>query len=333
METEKKGIDKKKQNKIVAFSLLGLLIFGFVVFAIVDLNSDNEPNAEIEVPEGEENKIDSKSKGIGTDTIDRSNEVDLNRIYEDEPQDNKRKEDEDMKALQASIDKSIRDAEETKKNERLSNASNSRVSRNRNYNNNYNEREDDNNVPVVKPIAKVIPAKEVVEENSVVENKKAKTSGFFKKKKNTSSTVKEADINIFASVHTNQVIMNNQRVKFRTTKEFVYNGQIYPINTIVYGLAQIKPNRLLIKVNKINQTDIKLEVYDSEDSEQGLYVLTPNLNASLQKELKKEGINEDDLGKIPFSRSLKNIFEKKVKEEKVQLINNYKVIIKIAQDE
>lgn len=157
-------------------------------------------------------------------------------------------------------------------------------------------------------------------------------SGFFKKKSKP-KIIDNSDLNIYASVHTNQTIMNNQRVKFRSTKEFYYKGQKYPINTIIYGLAEIKPNRLIIKINKINQTDIKLEVYDSEDSEQGMYVITPNLNASLKKELKKEGIEDDDLRNIPFSRSLKNIFEKTVKEEKVQLLNNYKVIIKICKDE
>lgn len=177
------------------------------------------------------------------------------------------------------------------------------------------------------------------EESSKVEEKQKtigstdNSSGFFKKKKKSESTKNNDDLNIYACIHTNQTIMNNQRVKFRSTKEFYYKGQKYPINTIIYGLAQINPNRLLIKVNKINQTDIKLEVYDSEDSEKGLYVLTPNLNASLQKELKREGLDDDDLSRIPFSKSLKNIFEKKVKEEKVELLNNYKVLIKICKDE
>ena len=174
----------------------------------------------------------------------------------------------------------------------------------------------------------------IIEKKSSVSSRK-KGSGFFKKKNNDETEIssKENDLNIFACIHTNQTIMNNQRIKFRSTKEFFYNGKKYPINTVIYGLAQIKPNRLIVKINKINQTDIKLEVYDSEDSEPGLYVLTPNLNASLQKELKREGIEDDDLKNIPFSKSLKNIFEKKVKEERVQLLNNYKVIIKICKDE
>lgn len=171
--------------------------------------------------------------------------------------------------------------------------------------------------------------------SSKVSQESNNNSGFFKSKKETKAVSSKSnnDLNIFACIHTDQTIMNNQRVKFRTTKEFYYNGQKFPINTIIYGLAQIKPNRLIIKINKINQTDIKLEVYDSEDSEEGLYVLTPNLNASLQKELKKESLDDDDISAIPFSKSLKNIFEKKVREEKVQLLNNYKIIIKIKKDE
>lgn len=170
------------------------------------------------------------------------------------------------------------------------------------------------------------------EETIMPINKKNHKSGFFKNRKESNKERNNDEI-ILASVHTNQTIKNNQRVKFRTTKEFFFNGEKYPVNTIIYGMAQIKPNRLIITINKINQTDIKLEVYDSEDSEKGIYVLTPNLNASLQKELQKEGLDDDDLSRIPFSKSLKNIFEKKVKEEKVELLNNYKVLIKITKDE
>lgn len=179
------------------------------------------------------------------------------------------------------------------------------------------------------PFDEPIKKNDNTEETIMPINKK---SGFFKNRKESNKERNNDEI-ILASVHTNQTIKNNQRVKFRTTKEFFFNGEKYPVNTIIYGMAQIKPNRLIITINKINQTDIKLEVYDSEDSEKGIYVLTPNLNASLQKELQKEGLDDDDLSRIPFSKSLKNIFEKKVKEEKVELLNNYKVLIKITKDE
>ncbi len=161
----------------------------------------------------------------------------------------------------------------------------------------------------------------------------SKGSGFFSNSKVKTESERPAEnLEIYACVHTNQTVMNNQRVKLRTTKEFIYGGKKYPINTIIYGIARIRPNRMLVEITRINQTEIKLEVFDSEDSNRGLYILTPNLNASMQKELKKEGLAEEDLSRIPFSKSLKNIFEKKIKEEKVLLLNNYKVLIKISPE-
>jgi hypothetical protein len=182
------------------------------------------------------------------------------------------------------------------------------------------------------------PSEKIVSNEKISDTDKP--SGFFKSKKektNTGTKIKsDNSVNIYASVHTNQTIRNNERVKLITTKEFSYKNKKYEANTVVYGFAKIQPNRLLIEINKINQTDIKLEVYDSEDSGKGLYILTPNLNASLQKELKKEGIVQtEDLGNlssIPFSKTILSVFEKKVKEEKVQLLNNYKVIIKITDE-
>lgn len=181
----------------------------------------------------------------------------------------------------------------------------------------------------------------IVKENIVKENKTennnsnsaTSVTGFFNSKKNKKNNILTSDKNIMACIHSNQVIMNNQRVKFRTTKEFTYNNETFPINTIIYGTAFINPNRLIVKINNINQTPIKLEVFDSEDSEKGIYVLTPNLNATLQKEFNKEAIDDSDLRRIPFSKTLKSLFEKKIKEEKVQLLNNYKVIIKITKDD
>jgi len=159
-----------------------------------------------------------------------------------------------------------------------------------------------------------------------------KKTDFFKSKQQATKKSKKIDIKdirILANIHTNQTVKNNERVKFITTKEFEYNNQIFPINTIVYGIAEIRPNRLIIRIEKINQTDMELEVFDSEDSQKGLYVLTPNLNAAMKKEIAKEGIDDQDLSRVPFSRSLRNLFQKSIREEKINLLNGYKVLIKL----
>lgn len=171
---------------------------------------------------------------------------------------------------------------------------------------------------------------------SVKEEKKEaeKTgSGFFNKKKKTILT-KSSSTMIYASIHGDQSIMTNNRVKMRLTKETVINGYKFPTNTIVYGTAKIEPNRLLILINKINQTDVKLEVFDAEDSNKGLYVLTPNLNAFIKKELKNDALeNNTDLNRIPLGSTIRNLLTKKIKEERIEILNNYKLIIKERKED
>ena len=84
----------------------------------------------------------------------------------------------------------------------------------------------------------------------------------------------------------------------------------------------------MVEINKINQVNVNLEIYDAEDSNAGIYVETPHLNALVRKEFKKDALDETDISTIPFSKTLKNLFAKKAKEESIELLNNYKIIIK-----
>jgi hypothetical protein len=321
MEQKKTEKLDEKKKKIIFLSVIGVVILIMLGFAIADVNKEKEEITELEVPVTDDSKLDSKTQAMGIDSTNNVREVDLNTIYQD-------------KGTEKSQEQEDKEVEEIRKKlVETSNGSNNQqvvykkekvveVPKERTY---TTVRASKTNKPTVEH-------KEIKEEVKPVVTQKTKSNSGFFKRANTPGTSLE-DLNIYACIHANQTIMNNQRVKFRTTKAFTYNNEVFPVNTVVYGLAQIRPNRLIIKINRINQTDIKLDVYDSEDSEQGLYVLTPNLNASLQKELNKETLNDDDLKKIPFSKSLKSVFEKKVREEKVQLINNYKVLIKISKDE
>lgn len=323
MEKKEPKLDEKKK-KIIAFSIIGVIVLIMVIFAITDVNNDEAEVTELEVPESSDSKMNSKTEALGTDSISNNREVDLNTIYqEDTKKKSEIENDKEIENLRQKIRQASGDKEEKKETYREEKRYNSTSK------NSYTGGTKTNNNIVYVSTPKEVEKPGVVAPSKPVAKK---DSGFFKKPGKANSNSSD-DLNIYACIHTNQTIMNNQRVKFRTTKEFTYNGEVYPINTIVYGLAQIRPNRLIIKINRINQTDIKLDVFDSEDSQQGLYVLTPNLNASLAREMKRESLSDDDLQSIPFSKSLKNIFERKVREEKVQLLNNYKVLIKISTDE
>lgn len=162
-------------------------------------------------------------------------------------------------------------------------------------------------------------------------NKTGFFNGASKVKETQAKPAKNTDNMIYACIHENQQVTDGSRVKIRLTKQALIEDKTYPANTIIYGIASIKPNRMLISIAKINQQDIALEIFDAEDSNQGIYVLTPNLNEALKKELQQETLDDDDLRKIPFSKSLKNIFSKKIQQEKINLLNNYKLIIKPIQ--
>jgi len=316
--------DLLAKNKALALTIPVGLVLLFALFYFSSqakgneksFNNTKKTNIDTSLPEASENPLPES-------TLDVMNEYDT---YE------QNKAEDQKKNSNLNIDEDYnRDYQQAddKVAEKLNTIIN-RFDKNKTAPSNTNNYENNNySSPKVKSTNPVVSVEK--EDNKETE-KKSKSSGFFKSSKKGPGE-KDTNLTVFACVHTNQTIMNNQRVKLRSTKEFIYNGERYPINTIIYGIATVQPNRLIIKINRINQTDIKLEVYDSEDSLPGLYVLTPNLNAALKTEMQSEGIQDEDLNKIPFSKSLKNIFEKKIREEKISLINNYKVIIKIDANE
>lgn len=320
----KKLNDLLEKNKALAVAVpIGLvIIFGLFYFSSQakgnekSFNNTKKTNIDTSLPEASENPLPES-------TLDVMNEYDTyeQNKAEDQKKNSNLNIEEDYNRTYQQPDDKVTEKLNTIINRFDKNTSSPKVS----------SRENNNSYSSPKVKTPVIVEDNVENENSTSE-KKSSSSGFFKSSKKTQQT-KEDNLTVFACVHTNQTIMNNQRVKLRTTKEFIYNGERYPINTIVYGIATVQPNRLIIKINRINQTDIKLEVYDSEDSLPGLYVLTPNLNAALKTEMQNEGLQEQDLNKIPFSKSLKSVFERKIREEKISLINNYKVIIKIDSNE
>ena len=335
-----KPIDK---GKIIVFSIIGLFavcIVGIMAYSLSGEEKDKQVT-EITTPESEADKYNSKLQAIeGDDRQDDTRKVELTETFKNDSKEN------ESDIQQIKLEEQIKNMEngsngrqDTKSSSpsREQNYSNSAPKRTNNYSGRSNEvayrsssNSRSNTVNSNTSEEEEVPIKKNTSPKEEPYKSSNSSNGFFKNNKKSNTNAEE--IILYACIHTNQEILNNQRVKFRTTKEFTYDNKTYPVNTIIYGTSEIKPNRLNVNINKINQENIKLEVYDSEDSELGIYVLTPNLNAELSKQLKKEGIEDDDLSKIPFSKTLKSIFNSKVKEEKVQLLNNYKVIIKIKKN-
>ncbi|WP_134344421.1 conjugative transposon protein TraM [Flavobacterium psychrophilum] len=347
-------IDKKKKivkgkpidkSKMIVFGVIGLIAIAILIFLASSLSGEEKEKkvTEITTPESEADKYNSKLQAIeGEDRQDDTRKVELTETFSKEPT----KDESDIQ--QEKLEEQIKNMEKGNNYNQTPPPQPPPVQREQYYNNNprhsngssgttyknprvkkttpiNNEEDDDTDSP--EPIKIVQKVKEDKKESSPNSNN---GNGFFKNKK---TFEKISETVLFACIHTDQRIMDGNRVKMRLTKSVTIDGNNYPVNTILYGTAKINPNRLIVEINKINQTDVKLAIFDAEDSNPGIYVETPNLNALVRKEFKKDALDEKDLEKIPFSKTLKNLFNKKAKEETIELLNNYKIIIKTKKNE
>ncbi|WP_395076785.1 conjugative transposon protein TraM [Flavobacterium sp.] len=334
------GIDKKKMIGISILAFLGIIVLGTLFYMFTD--DEKKENVDITVPESETEKYNSKLDAIDEKNKHDEQDVDLAETF------NKSEMEIENEAEQKKLEENLKNVGSEKKaestvSEKTPNKSNNggggsafkgnqvtqnktsktqnNFNKSKSTNSNVNTYEEIDTKPISKTTKTIVIEEDEDNDNSFFKNKKSKKTNSI----NSTGT----DETIYASIHTNQVIMDGQRVKLRLTKTTMINGEKYPLNTICYGLAKIKPNRIVINVSMVNQTPVQLEVYDAEDSDKGIYILTPNLNAEIKKEAQKDALSDEELTKkIPFSKTLTAIFQKKVKEERVELLNNYKLIIK-----
>jgi hypothetical protein len=134
---------------------------------------------------------------------------------------------------------------------------------------------------------------------------------------------------IVATIKGDQMgIKNNQRVTLILSKEVSLNDKVFPKNTIIYAKATFTESRVNLTINNINQVPLTLQAYDAQDGSLGLQV-----NQSLLSESTNEVVDNqaDELGmsNIPVvGRTLSRIIKKRVRDVKIDLLNNQRVILK-----
>jgi Conjugative transposon, TraM len=330
---------KYNKRKIITYSIFGtvtLFVFTFMIFSF-DSNENDKKITEIETPISESEKYDTKIKAMEKE----ENKEQKSISYMEKSLEDKKKEKDQQEELQKNIDQMNKN-EKNLKTEPIETNTGKSYTHTKQNNTNQNFKKSETEEYSQEKNMRHIEKKETLKKfskneeiNSNFFNKNEKTSNNSERLNNDTSgneqQISQTDKMIYACVHTDQTVMNNNRIKLRLTRKAIIDDIVYPINTIVYGLVTIEPNRLKVLINSINQNPAKLEVYDAEDSSKGIYVLTPTLNETMKKELQKEGIDDDDISKIPFSKTLKNLFKKKIEEQRIDLLNNYKIIIKVKK--
>ena len=138
----------------------------------------------------------------------------------------------------------------------------------------------------------------------------------------------DSSVKMYATVKGSQKIRNGQRITLMLSKTAIVNGIAYPRNTLIYGITQFSETRVKVSIKKINHNPVDLTVFDAQDGMEGIYIEGQNLLGETVQEASEDGINDIDVGGVPVGDAVKSVFRKKQREIKVQLLNDYKLIIK-----
>ncbi|WP_289034987.1 conjugative transposon protein TraM [uncultured Flavobacterium sp.] len=137
-----------------------------------------------------------------------------------------------------------------------------------------------------------------------------------------------SDAMIYAVISGDQVIKNKDRVTLKLTQDALIHGEIYRKNTFIYAIAKFTQNRVNLEISNINQKQVSLIAQDAMDGNTGIYIEGESLVAETANEAAQDGVNNINVKGIPVGRTIQRLVSKKQKESRVQLLNNYKIILK-----
>lgn len=151
-----------------------------------------------------------------------------------------------------------------------------------------------------------------------------------------------AGVSFRAAVYQDQFILPGDQVELILTEEGRYNGKILPRNTIVYALASINKNRVLLEATNINHVPIDLHVTDLADGMTGIRSqrageLWTQSSGQLQTDAYRDIASEasQESGRIArgVMRSLGDFFRKKKlgRKDKILLVNDHQIILTNAE--
>lgn len=192
---------------------------------------------------------------------------------------------------------------------------------------------------------------DVVEEQPQIVNQEQPKRSLFNDNlgsANNNTKTNKAQQSITAVIHGDQTVAtsgNTQstRIKFRTTKAVNIDGVEVPVNTIIYGNGSYNNGRLNVSIANIQIKNkivpLALQTYDATDANLGIRLSSSTTqDAQARETLESDGVRATTsavgatgvVGSVVSSvgNVASNIFRQKGANKEVDLISNYKVILK-----
>lgn len=151
---------------------------------------------------------------------------------------------------------------------------------------------------------------------------------------------REEENAVVAVVHANQTLVNGAVIKLRLTTDIYVSGSLIPKGNFVYGITSLNDERLEIEINSIRYGNslfpVKLEVYDM-DGLPGIHI-PGAITRDVAKQSADNGLQLMELTSVDPSLkaqaaaagigTVKNLLSRKVKQVKVMVKAEYKVLLK-----
>ncbi len=133
---------------------------------------------------------------------------------------------------------------------------------------------------------------------------------------------------IYVSINGDQTVLKSGRVNLILNKDALIEGRLYRKNTFLYAIAKFGINRVLLEITNINHIPVSLMAYDAQDGNVGIYTDAESLSSETFSEVSTDVVRDVNVSGIPVGETVKKIFQRKAKVQKVILLNNYKLILK-----
>ena len=124
-----------------------------------------------------------------------------------------------------------------------------------------------------------------------------------------------------------QTIKVNDRLQMRVTQNKTIQGVEIKKNTLLYGIVKFRPNRVILNVENIEGTPLKLKAYDNADGLEGIYIRN-SFRGDVFNEVLGDAIKDINIPGVPQVSGVKKVFQRNNRNVKVTVNNNYKLILK-----
>ncbi len=300
---------KIDKNKIVFLSVIGVVILFIVGYSVFVLGGEDEDINELQqtlVPKLEEGEEMYSSKKVAVDAIKEEREKNAPSIYDERFLDESGMYDENL------LDK---------KKQRLVDSI-YRLGR-------IDYSQDSTPSSVRRPLKKKRTLKrEVINTKDTISPLKAmglEHQLFFA----VSSQVfaDGTGKSLVVEIDGEQTIKVNDRLQMRVTQNTIIQGIKIKKNTLLYGIVKFRPNRVILNVDNIEGTPLKLKAFDNADGLEGIYIRN-SFRGDVVNEVMGDVIKDINIPGVPQVSGVKKVFQRNNRNVKVTVNNNYKLILK-----